>query len=58
MFRKANERISSLNIRVGDFVYLHEEEVVQGRKLQANHSGPYTVNEIQSPHLIKLRDPE
>ena len=42
-----------MNIRVGDFVYLHEEAVGQGRKLQANHSGPYTVNEIQSPHLIK-----
>jgi hypothetical protein len=35
-----------------------EEAVGQGRKLQANHSGPYTVNEIQSPYLIKLRDPE
>jgi hypothetical protein len=58
MFRKANERISPLDIRVGGFVYLHEDAVGQGRKLQANHSGPYTVDEIQSPHLIKLRDPE
>ena len=58
MFRKANERISPLNIRVGDFVYLHEDAVGQGRKLQTNHSGPYTVDEIQSSHLIKLRDPE
>ena len=46
MSRKANERISPLNIRVGDFVYLYEEAVGQGRKLQTNHSGPYTVNEI------------
>lgn len=57
MLKRANEKISPLTVKVGDFVYLHEDNACQGRKLQANFSGPYIVNKIQSPHLIKLRDP-
>ena len=55
MVKKANERISPLNITVGDYVYLNEVATGPGRKLQPNFSGPYIVNRIESPHLIKLR---
>ena len=57
MVSRANNKMSPLDLTIGDYVYLRDEPTGQGQKLQAKFSGPYVVNQIPSPHLIQLRDP-
>ncbi|CAC5413986.1 unnamed protein product [Mytilus coruscus] len=58
MVERVNKTTSPLKLSVGDYVYLHDEPTGQGQKLQAKFSGPFIVDNIPSPHLIKIRDPE
>ncbi|CAC5418269.1 unnamed protein product [Mytilus coruscus] len=58
MVERVNKTTSPLKLSVGDYVYLHDEPTGQGRKLQAKYTGPFIVDNIPSPHLIKIRDPE
>ncbi|CAC5385704.1 unnamed protein product [Mytilus coruscus] len=58
MVERVNKTTSPLKLSIGDYVYLHDEPTRQGQKLQAKFSGPFIVDNIPSPHLIKIRDPE
>ena len=57
MINRVNKTASPLNVSIGDYVYLNEEPTGQGRKLQARYTGPFIVNDLPSPHMVKLRDP-
>ncbi|CAC5366810.1 unnamed protein product [Mytilus coruscus] len=58
MVERVYKTTSPLKLSVGDYVYLHDEPTGQGRKLQAKYTGPFIVDNIPSPHLIKIIDPE
>lgn len=56
MTERKNEKSSILKISVGDYVYLLHEPSGTGQKLQTIYRGPYVVQEIISPHLLRIRD--
>ncbi|CAC5408001.1 unnamed protein product [Mytilus coruscus] len=59
MVERVNKTTSPLKLSDGDYVYLLDEPTGQGRKLQAKYTGPFIiVDNIPSPHLIEIRDPE
>ncbi|CAG2218638.1 unnamed protein product [Mytilus edulis] len=57
MEENANIKLNELKVSIGDYVYLQRTLTGQGRKFQPLYDGPFVVNSIPSPHLIKLRDP-
>lgn len=58
MTERKNKSANPLNISAGDFVYMLKDGVGPGRKLQPKYAGPFVVDEILSPHLVKLKDRE
>ena len=58
MLNRANQGKDILKLAPGDYVYLADESNVAARKLRHQCAGPYVVDEVVSPHMITLIDPE
>ena len=58
MINRANQGRDMLKLTTGDYVYLDDESNVVARKLRHQCAGPYVVDQIVSPHMIMLIDPE
>ena len=58
MLNRANQGKDILKLASGDYVYLADESNVAARKLRHQCAGPYVVDEVVSPHMITLIDPE
>lgn len=56
MLRSANESTRSLNLTVGDYVVLHRESTGAAQKLQNTHAGVYIVHNVESQHMVTLKD--
>lgn len=56
MSERYNQKLHSLQLSVGDYVYMLVDPIGQGRKFQPKYSGPFAVHTIVSPHLVQLRD--
>jgi hypothetical protein len=58
MLNRCNKNVKPLDITPGDYVYLFTAHSKIGNKLSDRYSGPFVVDTIDSPHLIRLRNPE
>lgn len=56
MLRSANESTISLNVTVGDYVFLHREPTGAAQKLHNMYAGVYIVHSVDSPHMVTLKD--
>lgn len=56
MLRSANKHIRSLNLTVGDYVFLLKEPTGAAQKLQNSYAGVYIVHSVDSPHIVTLKD--
>ena len=57
MLEKANQESHEVEFKIGDYEYIAITPTGQGRKLKPIYAGPYTINQLVSDHMIKLRDP-
>lgn len=57
MIDRANANINPLSLVTGDYVYLSSEPSGPGRKFKARFTGPFIVADVQSSHMILLKDP-
>ena len=57
MMTRANANSNPLSVHKGDYVYLLDEPRGKGRKLQNRYAGPYTIDEVISPHMVALNNP-
>ena len=58
MIDRANQGRDMLKLTTGDYIYLDDESTVAARKLRHQCAGPYVVDQIVSPHMFTLIDPE
>jgi hypothetical protein len=56
MTERTNKSSNPLTLDIGDFVYRLTDSIGPGKKFQSKYSGPFIVNEILSPTLVKLKD--
>ena len=56
MVEKVNEKVNSLTLSAGDYVYLHTQPTGAAQKLQPQYSGPFIVHSVLSDHRILLMD--
>lgn len=57
MTSSTNVNRQMLTLSTGDYVYITDETVGSAKKLKNWFKGPYVVHEVQSPHMVFLRDP-
>ena len=58
MVKNANTDLKPLHVQEGDYVYLSTTSAGQGRKLRDKYTGPFVVKEVQSSHMIVLKNPD
>jgi hypothetical protein len=56
MTERTNKSSNPLTLDIGDFVYMLTDSIGPGKKVQPKYYGPFIVNEILSPTLVKLKD--
>lgn len=56
MIQNTNAGRQILELTIGDYVYVTDESGGPAKKLRNHFKGPYVVEEVLSPHLIKLKD--
>ena len=57
MLKKANATIHPLNVEKDDYVFLASNHSIIGSKLTNRYEGPFIIHEINSPHMVTIRDP-
>ena len=59
MIEKYNEKSRPTSLLEGDFVYINEPvpRDEKTRKLAPHWRGPFVIEEVASPHSLRLRDP-
>lgn len=57
MSDNVNAKTSNIQLSVGDYVYMTNEQAVTAKKLKNHYVGPYVVHSLPSPHMVVLLDP-